>query len=55
MKDIFTSVKPGGHLVIAESSRIMVPFKVPLDLCLAHPVDVHPYHFSAHSYVYSDI
>lgn len=51
MMDIaFDLVKPGGHIVLAEGSRILVPFKKPLQLYIANiHVDCHPYHFSANS------
>lgn len=41
----------GGHLVIAESSRIMVPFKKPLYSYMSPNVkaDLHPWHFSANT------
>ena len=46
----FQMLKPGGHIVIAESSRILVPFKKPLNYYLSKlPADLHPYHFSANS------
>ncbi len=43
------AVKPGGHLVIATGSRILMPFKKPLQYYLGPNVDVHPYHFSANA------
>ena len=43
-------LKPGGYLVVAEGSRILVPFKKPLHMYFSHlPVDLHPYHFSVNS------
>ena len=42
-------VKPGGHLVVATGSRILMPFKKPLQYYLGSNVDVHPYHFSANA------
>lgn len=39
-----------GVLVVAESSRILVPFKKPLNYYFSkNPVDLHPYHFSNNS------
>jgi len=46
----YKMLKPGGHLVVAEGSRILVPFKKPLHMYFGHlPVDLHPYHFSVNS------
>jgi 2-polyprenyl-3-methyl-5-hydroxy-6-metoxy-1,4-benzoquinol methylase len=46
----YKMLKPGGHLVVAEGSRILVPFKKPLNMYFGHQlVDLHPYHFSANS------
>jgi 2-polyprenyl-3-methyl-5-hydroxy-6-metoxy-1,4-benzoquinol methylase len=46
----YKMLKPGGYLVVAEGSRILVPFKKPLHMYFSHlPVDLHPYHFSANS------
>lgn len=42
-------VKPDGHLVIATGSRILMPFKKPLQYYLGSNVDVHPFHFSANA------
>jgi len=43
-------LKPGGTLVVAEGSRILVPFRKPLNLYFSSlPVDLHPYHFSANT------
>lgn len=43
-------LKPGGYLVAAESSRILVPFKKPLHLYFSkNPVDAHAFHFSANA------
>ena len=42
-------VKPGGHLVVATGSRILMPFKKPLQYYLGPNVDVHPFHFSANA------
>ena len=41
-------LKPGGHLVVATGSRILVPFKKPLQLYLSkNPSDTHCFRFSA--------
>ncbi len=46
----YDMLKPGGHIVVAEGSRILVPFKKPLNYYFSPlPVDLHPYHFSANS------
>ena len=46
----YQMLKPGGHIVVAESSRILVPFKKPLSYYFSKlPVDLHPFHFSANS------
>ena len=46
----YQMLKPGGHIVVAEGSRILVPFKKPLSYYFSKlPVDLHPYHFSANS------
>jgi ubiquinone/menaquinone biosynthesis C-methylase UbiE len=42
-------VKPGGHVAVATGSRILVPFKKPLQYYLGPNADVHPYHFSANT------
>ena len=43
-------LKPGGFIVVAEGSRILVPFKKPLHYYFSKlPVDLHPYHFSSNS------
>lgn len=43
-------LKPGGHIVIATGSRILVPFKKPLDLYLStNPADTHAFRFSANT------
>jgi 2-polyprenyl-3-methyl-5-hydroxy-6-metoxy-1,4-benzoquinol methylase len=43
------AVKPGGHLVVATGSRILMPFKKPLQYYLGPNVDAHPFHFSANA------
>ena len=46
----YRMLKPGGYIVVAEGSRILVPFKKPLHMYFSPlPVDLHPYHFSANS------
>ena len=41
-------LKPGGHLVVATGSRILVPFKKPLDYYLStNAVDTHCFRFSS--------
>lgn len=50
MHSAFKMLKPGGHIVVAEGSRILVPFKKPLNYYFSKlSVDLHPYHFSANS------
>lgn len=43
------AVKPGGHLLVATGSRILMPFKKPLQYYLGPNVDAHPFHFSANA------
>ena len=46
----YEMLKPDGYLVVAEGSRLLVPFKKPLHMYFSHlPVDLHPYHFSTNS------
>jgi len=41
---------PGGHIVVATGSRILVPFKKPLFMYFSHtPADTHCFRFSANS------
>lgn len=44
-------LKPGGHLVVATGSRILVPFKKPLNLFFSseRERDTHPIEFSANT------
>ena len=43
-------LKPGGMLVVAEGSRILVPFKKPLNYYFSTiPQDLHSFHFSANA------
>lgn len=44
------SLKPGGHVVVATGSRILVPFKKPLGMYLSkNPADTHCFRFSANT------
>lgn len=49
--DIRAHIKDGGLLVVAESSRLMVPFKKSLSdlLTKTHPADTHPFYWSKNS------
>jgi hypothetical protein len=51
MMEVRDHIKVGGYLALADSSRILVPFKKSLRDLLpsAHPLDIHPYYFSANS------
>lgn len=51
LKDIVLRTKMGGHVCIAESSRILVPFRKSLTDYLAptNPADLHPSHLSANT------
>ncbi len=43
-------LKPGGHLVVATGSRILVPYKKPLHQYLGPaPVDLHSWRFTEHT------
>ncbi len=43
-------LKPGGHIFIGTGSRILVPFKKPLNMFLSkNPLDTHPVHFSVNT------
>ena len=50
VKAAYHMLKPGGYIVVAEGSRILVPFKKPLNYYLS-PIstDLHPYHYSDNS------
>ncbi|MFQ5763668.1 MAG: class I SAM-dependent methyltransferase, partial [Rhodospirillales bacterium] len=37
----------GGHVLVATGSRILVPFKKPLQYYFGSNMDIHPFHFSA--------
>lgn len=37
----------GGHVMVATGSRILVPFKKPLQYYIGKNMDTHPFHFSA--------
>lgn len=51
LMEIRKNISPGGYLLIAESSRILVPFKKSLEdlFSKVHPADTHPYYFSKKS------
>jgi len=50
VSNAFKMLKTGGHIVIGEGSRILVPFKKPMHYYLQKlALDLHPYHFSANS------
>ena len=43
-------LKPGGHIVVATGSRLLVPFKKPLNMYLSkYPVDLCAFRFSANT------
>ncbi len=43
-------IKNNGYLVVAESSRILVPFKKPLQMYFGkNSPDLHPFHFTKNS------
>jgi hypothetical protein len=45
------NLSDSGYVVVAESSRIMVPYKKPLSYLLnpTHPTNIHPFYFSKNS------
>ncbi len=44
------ALKPGGHVVVATGSRILVPFKKPLHTYFSqNPADTHAFRFSANT------
>lgn len=46
----YEMLRDGGHIVMATGSRILVPFKKPLDLYLStNPADTHAFRFSANT------
>jgi len=50
MNNISNTIKKNGYLVVAESSRILVPFKKPLQMYFGkNKPDLHPFHFSKNS------
>ena len=51
LKEIYSVLENNSYLCVAESSRILVPFKKNLNDYFAktHPEDIHPWHFSAKS------
>ena len=43
-------VKKNGYIVVAESSRILVPYKKPIQMYFGkNDPDLHPFHFSKNS------
>jgi hypothetical protein len=48
LKDIHKKITKNGYLCVADSSRIMVPYRKSLSdfLISQHPLDIHPYYFS---------
>jgi len=50
MEAAWTLLKDDGHVVLATGSRILVPFKKPLDYYLGpNPADTHAFRFSANA------
>ena len=51
LSDIYRSLAPEAYLCVAESSRILVPFRKSLHDVIPkkHPQDVHPFYFSIKS------
>ncbi len=51
LMDVNNSIEEGGYLCVAESSRIMVPFRKNIHDYLGgeHPNDMHPFHFSVNT------
>lgn len=51
LKDVNKHMQDNGYLIIAESSRVLVPFKKALrdNFQRVHPADTHPFHFSKNS------
>ena len=51
VKDIVLRTRMGGYVCIAESSRILVPFRKSLSdyLSVTNPADLHPSHLSANT------
>ncbi|MBX9843675.1 MAG: class I SAM-dependent methyltransferase [Xanthobacteraceae bacterium] len=47
----YDALVPGGYICVATGSRILVPFKKPLQYFLGNgePIDLHAFHFSANS------
>ncbi len=47
----YDALIPGGYLCVATGSRILVPFKKPLQYFLGNgePIDLHAFHFSANT------
>lgn len=43
-------INDNGYIIVAESSRVLVPFKKPLEMYFGNPYpDTHPFHFSKNS------
>jgi SAM-dependent methyltransferase len=50
LKAAHSVLKPGGHIVIATGSRLLVPFKKPLNMYLSkNPADTHSFRFSVNT------
>lgn len=48
MRDIYDEIEDGGYVVVAESSRILVPYKKKLSAIFnkKEPADIHPFWYS---------
>ncbi len=52
VKIVYDMLKVGGSIVVAEGSRILVPFKKPLNMYFSEkPADLNPYFFSRNSII----
>ncbi len=50
VSNVSNLIKKNGYLIVAESSRILVPFKKPLQMYFGkNSPDIHPFHFSKNS------
>jgi SAM-dependent methyltransferase len=50
LKAAWGVLAPGGHIVVATGSRLLVPFKKPLNMYLStNPADTHSFRFSANT------
>jgi len=47
LKAAYDILDDGGHIMVATGSRILVPFKKPLQYYFGPNMDIHPFHFSA--------